>query len=434
MALKNNSNYSDPMDGQDDKTTPGLSKAANNTANAHTSSNTAELPAQPPPQTQAPKGTAIPQAAGTAAINAIAGTGANMQNIQNQAQAYANQANTRTTPVAQAATSNAAQVNMGANVGAQEEQQAFNGLSSYANGSAPSAAAIQQKQGIDSTIAAQAAAAGSARNGAAGSAQFNSMTNMANTDQAAVGQAAALRANEQQAGMQQLSGLAQGIQGQNIGLATNQAGLTEQTNLSNAGNTQQTNLANQNSTLANQAQANQMIQQYLNTGMSLQQAQLQAETTIANQTSQNETSIANTEQQGVNAEQVAKIQGTYAPNTMGGLLLGAAGGALSGAASGGAMALASDKNVKENINPADKKVYDMLSKLKPVSFDYKDPKNGEGEQTGIIAQDLEKSKAGNNLVEDTPDGKQVKAIPSIGALFSAVANLHHRLDKIEKKR
>jgi hypothetical protein len=97
----------------------------------------------------------------------------------------------------------------------------------------------------------------------------------------------------------------------------------------------------------------------------------------------------------------------------------------------GAAALMSDKRAKENIKPANLEIESLLGKLKPYSFDYKDESHGQGKQTGIMAQDLEKSKAGRGAVLDTPGGKMVDGAKASTLALAALANLNDRLKKLE---
>lgn len=109
------------------------------------------------------------------------------------------------------------------------------------------------------------------------------------------------------------------------------------------------------------------------------------------------------------------------------------GSVLSGGGAIGALAL-SDKRAKKDIKPADKDVDDLLDNLKPSSFKYKDESNGEGEQTGIMAQDLEKSKVGKKMVHETPKGKMVDFSKSLPTILASQAALHNRLKKLESKK
>lgn len=107
-------------------------------------------------------------------------------------------------------------------------------------------------------------------------------------------------------------------------------------------------------------------------------------------------------------------------------LAGGVGTGLTAAATGG-----SDKNIKKNINYDEKEVAKMFEKLKSATFEYKDEKEGEGKYAGVMAQDLEKSKAGKDMVMDTPEGKHVDMNKMIFALVAQVNNMNKQLEKMK---
>ncbi|MBA2680999.1 MAG: tail fiber domain-containing protein [Ktedonobacteraceae bacterium] len=95
---------------------------------------------------------------------------------------------------------------------------------------------------------------------------------------------------------------------------------------------------------------------------------------------------------------------------------------------GGAAMMASDENLKKNVktlSPSD--IEDFLNSIQPKSFKYKDQSMGEGNRVGILAQDLERSKVGKNLVKEGPDGKEIDINNAIGALFDAVAHVNRKV-------
>lgn len=95
--------------------------------------------------------------------------------------------------------------------------------------------------------------------------------------------------------------------------------------------------------------------------------------------------------------------------------------------------VASDSNLKKNIKPMSKEVDDLLSKIKPYSFEYISKVHGIGPRVGIMAQDLEKSKLGKNAVVEQEDGKAVDIGKAVGLLLASVARLNERIDKLENK-
>lgn len=94
----------------------------------------------------------------------------------------------------------------------------------------------------------------------------------------------------------------------------------------------------------------------------------------------------------------------------------------------------SDANLKTDIADAGTDIDSMLDNLHAKTYRYKDPKHGEGERTGVMAQDLMKSKAGSAVVTPTPDGLALDPGKAISAALAATARLHERMTKLEGKR
>jgi hypothetical protein len=108
-----------------------------------------------------------------------------------------------------------------------------------------------------------------------------------------------------------------------------------------------------------------------------------------------------------------------------GPLIGAAGQV------GAAIAM-SDERVKEQIEDAGDEVDQALEALLPKAYVYKDQgKHGQGRRVGIMAQDLERSRAGSHVVTEVKDGKAIDLSKATSLALASVARLHHRLRKIE---
>lgn len=266
-----------------------------------------------------------------------------------------------------------------------QRQDQLSQLFQQAQGKGPSLAQAQLKAASDRSLAQQLAAAGRARG----------------TNSAAVGRQLA---RQQAAAGQQLAqdAATARIQEQQLAQQNLQAALT-----SGAAQEQQ---RRQLETQAGQA----ALQQMLQSGMAQQQARQAFEQLATNQ----QLGIVKSRQEGAAAKQAAQGQ------IFGGL---AQAGGQVGAA------FASDKNKKKDIKKADMKK-DFLDKLSAKSYKYKDSKDGKGEQLGIMAQDLEKTKVGKQMVEDTPNGKMVNMAKGFGAVLAAQAELNKRLEQLEKKK
>lgn len=97
-----------------------------------------------------------------------------------------------------------------------------------------------------------------------------------------------------------------------------------------------------------------------------------------------------------------------------------------------ASAIASDERLKTDVTDARADIDAMLDGLRgPVGWTYKDPKFGAGRFSGVMAQDLEKSKAGKEIVFETPEGKMLDTNKALSASLASSARLHERLRKLE---
>jgi hypothetical protein len=120
---------------------------------------------------------------------------------------------------------------------------------------------------------------------------------------------------------------------------------------------------------------------------------------------------------------------------------------LGGLAAGGSSILAakagSDENMKKNIKSSDdssKVISEFMDALKSYTYEYKNKSkqpdgkpNPEGKVKGVMAQDLEKSELGKQMVTDTKDGKVVDFAQGMAPLFAAIAELNDRTKKLEGK-
>jgi hypothetical protein len=99
---------------------------------------------------------------------------------------------------------------------------------------------------------------------------------------------------------------------------------------------------------------------------------------------------------------------------------------------GGSMLAMSDARAKKDIKKFDSKKF--LDKVVGTKYQYNDPKHGQGEQTGVLAQDLEKSPEGAALIVETPEGKAVDYAKAGPLMLASIAGLNERLNEVEGKK
>lgn len=91
----------------------------------------------------------------------------------------------------------------------------------------------------------------------------------------------------------------------------------------------------------------------------------------------------------------------------------------------------SDETLKKDVSAAGDKTKAMLDALKAKEFSYKSRTHGKGKHTGVMAQDLEKSELGREMVVDGEDGKQIDLKRGMMAILAAQAELNKRLKAVE---
>ena len=114
-------------------------------------------------------------------------------------------------------------------------------------------------------------------------------------------------------------------------------------------------------------------------------------------------------------------------------------GLLQGLLAGGSQALgaalpallaASDERLKDNLVFADEQIEELLDNLTAYEYDYTEPEaHGEGKRVSVMAQDLEKSKLGKRMIQESSNGDKLVAY-SIPMILAAQANLNKRLRKL----
>ncbi len=333
-------------------------------------------------------------------------------------------------------------------------------LKAQAAGTAPSAASIAAQRQGELNLAQQNALMASRGTGANVGAALANIQRTGETG--AMNLAANLQANkiaEQQQAQQTLGSALSGMRGQDIGMATSQAGLNQSANERNAitglsvnmANTGAANRVNELNAGYGQAAAG------TNVGIAADRAaqeasqNLSAAAAMAGLTGDQARAIADavrsgrqltieeqklaqtlkiaTDQMAVDKygidQGVAQKDRASQNDLFGGLLSGLAGIA-------GKIITGSDKNLKKNIKPDVKNQIDeFMESARGVSYDYKNPEHGEGQHISPLAQELAKSSIGKSMVIDTPAGKMVNYGAGFGAVLAALNQHHEDIKKLK---
>lgn len=304
-------------------------------------------------------------------------------------------------PQTQAATAQGSQLNMGADPFRAGQMQQVGQLQGLASGQQMGAGEMAARRAAQQAIAGQHAQATMNRGGNAPGAYLAAARNIANIGGNLGGQAQQAALQDQSQAQAALTGaLGQG-RGMDVNVAGQNAQLAQQLGLTNAGFQQQAGLANAQMT---QQQQQQNAQNYMQL---LQQLY------------------------GLNATELGFAQApVMAANQAQAGLVGAGIGA-AGTALGEYMK--SDERAKTSVADAGREVDEMLDKLMPKAWVYKDKSDGDGRWTGVMAQALEKSKAGARIVEDTPGGKMLDVKKAVAGALASVARLNQRLRAVEHR-
>lgn len=93
---------------------------------------------------------------------------------------------------------------------------------------------------------------------------------------------------------------------------------------------------------------------------------------------------------------------------------------LLGQGAGAAALFFSDERLKTNVRKVNKEDLDELRRtIKPYVFDYIDSRYGDSNTLGVMAQDLEKTKLGKNLVKEDFEGNKYIEIASLLSMILA---------------
>lgn len=307
----------------------------------------------------------------------------------------------------------------------QQQQQLYNTLQSkISQGS--NAPSLEMMQAFNRAAKQNRAAAGSvsARNRDAALLQAADTT--ASLQGEAATQRGLLEEQQRQNQIQNLmntSNILQGARAQDVSIAGLQAQqdiegarIASQENIQQAQLRQQANLANLQSAIQQGASNDQLMLNLMNQGFTRDQAV--AQINIASEQLKAQNYATSMGAASGLATQKSTMQ-QLAPAIVGGV-----------ATLGGAALMASDRKLKKNIKRNEKPAKEFLNALKNYDFHYKSQRFGD-KHYGVIAQDLEKTRAGRQMVSNTPAGKVIHANP--GPILAALASIHRRQEELERK-
>ena len=291
--------------------------------------------------------------------------------------------------------------------------------------------------GREDALAASMASMQSGRQGLSQAGQFTQQGIGAQGMQAQLaGQQAAL--GLQGTGMRgQLTGQAAGMAGQAAALAGQAQGLNLQKTQAQmgaygAGIGAQQNLMTTGAGLAQAQQASlqgQIAQQAGLTGQQAGMTEAQLQDVVAQQNAAQQADLA---ERGLTATaQANAANAPRAPSQMDQML------GMAQTVAPIAMMAMSDKKAKKNVRSAKdkdlmgpKEIDGFLNDLYAYQYNYKDAGHGTGKQVGVMAQDLEKTQLGKQMVENTPQGKQINAAKGLGLAMASQARINQRLNSI----
>jgi hypothetical protein len=284
-------------------------------------------------------------------------------------------------------------------------------LAAQAAGQGPSLAQAQLQAGTDRALQSQMAALGSQRGMNSGLGARLAAQGAGDMQTQLAQQSAQTRLGEQLQAQQGLGALTSNVRGQDIGLASQQAGMQQQANTLGAQLANQTNLANMQGALQSQAQKNAFTQGMYGLGQQRDVAQYGGQI----------------QQQG---DLMKMMYG--AEDAKNKFWQDLAGKTIGAGAQMGAAAI-SDERAKKNIKSGDGDIKEFLSAIGAHKYDYKDKDHGEGTYVSPMAQELEKTKLGKSMVKEQDGVKMVDYARGFGAMLAAQSHLNKRLDDMEKR-
>ena len=315
-------------------------------------------------------------------------------------------------------------------------------LEAAAKGETPSLAEMAAKKQGDRALAQQLAMAAGARGGQAAVARRTAAQQQAAIGQDIAATAAQARLQEQQQAEQLLAGAAGQARGQDIDVSTTQAQLDTQAAAANL--TAETQAADRDlrAQLANQGVDLNVLKDNAARGDATALANIQAElqklgmdNNMIQAYLDNEVTMRGQDMGLAQIESSEKLARKQAQAQREAAYIGTAGTLFS------TLMAASDINAKENIEKRDigkalagDRLTDFLNSLDTYNYNYKEPeKHGEGEQTSVMAQDLEKSDIGQKAVSEDIEGiKRVDYSKLLPEMLAANVDANKRISELEK--
>lgn len=90
----------------------------------------------------------------------------------------------------------------------------------------------------------------------------------------------------------------------------------------------------------------------------------------------------------------------------------------------------SDENVKTDVESiSEQEIAEFLEAVKPRKFKYKDKSMGEGQRVGFMAQDIEPTEIGAEIVVEGEQGKMIDQNNLMGAILDSLALLHKKQEE-----
>jgi hypothetical protein len=134
---------------------------------------------------------------------------------------------------------------------------------------------------------------------------------------------------------------------------------------------------------------------------------------------------------------VASMLGKFGGAQNAGAAANAAGGSAGGVSSllSGLGSVASDERCKQAMGqPTDRQLGGFMDSMKPSTFEYKDQSYSPGQHLGVMAQDVDNSKVGNDMVQDAGGIKSINVPKALGATLASLAYLNDKVDALGKKK